>query len=56
MRRITRDKAITSLKHDKVDGVEVVADGKSMVFSKKASVWTFVKPLAARAALADRRR
>jgi hypothetical protein len=44
-----RDKAIMSLQHDKVGGVEVVADGKSMVFSKSGSVWTFVKPLAARA-------
>ena len=44
-----RDKAIMSLQHDKIDGVEVVADGKTMVFSKSGSAWTFVKPVAARA-------
>ena len=44
-----RDKAIMSLQHDKVDGVEVVADGKTMVFSKSGSAWSFVKPLVARA-------
>ncbi len=44
-----RDKSIMSLQHDKIDGMEVAAGGKTMVFSKSGSAWSFLKPLAARA-------
>src|SRR6266851_911536 len=35
-----RDKSIMSLQHDKIDGMEVAAGGKTMVFSKSGSAWS----------------
>jgi hypothetical protein len=44
-----RDKAIVSLQHDKVDGVEVLMGDKVIQFAKSGSDWKLVKPLAAKA-------
>jgi hypothetical protein len=44
-----RDKGVMSIQHDKVDGAEISADGKTMQFAKSGSEWKMVKPLAARA-------
>lgn len=44
-----RDKLIVHLQRDKVDGVEVTADGKSVAFKKAGTDWLMTAPLAARA-------
>jgi hypothetical protein len=44
-----RDKAVMSIQHDKIDGVEVNVDGKTLQFAKSGSEWKYVKPIAARA-------
>lgn len=44
-----RDKSIMTLQHDKIDGLDVNLDGKTMQFAKNGSEWKFVKPLVARA-------
>jgi uncharacterized protein DUF4340 len=44
-----RDKAVMALVRDKIDGMEAIADGKSVQFAKSGSDWKMVKPIAARA-------
>jgi hypothetical protein len=44
-----RDKSVMNIKHDKIDGMESLVDGKSVQFAKSGSDWKMVKPLAARA-------
>jgi hypothetical protein len=46
-----RDKAVMDIKHDKIDGMEATADGKTVAFTKSGSDWKMVKPVQARADL-----
>lgn len=39
-----RDKALLKIESDKVDGLEVVADGKTLQLTKAATGWSLVKP------------
>jgi hypothetical protein len=44
-----RDKSIVKFDRTKVDGVDVVADGRTLEFAKAGSDWKMTKPIAARA-------
>ncbi|PYR52705.1 MAG: hypothetical protein DMF89_01990 [Acidobacteria bacterium] len=44
-----RDKAVVKFDRDKVTGVEVTADGKTLEFAKSGSDWRMTRPLDARA-------
>jgi hypothetical protein len=44
-----RDKAVLKFDRDKVDGIEVVAAGKTLQMAKEASDWKIAKPIQARA-------
>jgi hypothetical protein len=44
-----RDKAVVKFDRSKVDGVDIVADGKSVAFAKVGTDWKLTAPLAARA-------
>lgn len=44
-----RDKAVMQIKHDKIDGMEAIADGKTVAFTKSGSDWKMTKPVQARA-------
>jgi hypothetical protein len=44
-----RDKSVLKFDHDKVDGLEIAHEGKTIQLTKSASDWTMVQPFKARA-------